>query len=172
MRRKPNSVIVLVCVGIFVSLVSHWGQAAALPVESFIGRVIGVTDGDSLTILHDGKGEKVRLEGIDCPEKKQPFGKRAKQFTSDLTFGREVTVHASGRDRYGRTLAHVLLPNGQDLNHELLKAGFAWWFRKYSKDTTLGGMEDEARREKRGLWADPEPVAPWEWRKTRASAIP
>lgn len=79
---------------------------------------------------------------------------------------RLVTVSATllGRDRYGRTLGAVILSDGRNLNHEILKAGYAWWFRKYSKDASLGDLEDEARQAKRGLWADPEPVPPWEWR--------
>lgn len=172
MRRKTDSITTLRCIVALILLLFLWSQAAASPAESFTGRVVGVTDGDSLTIMHAGKGEKVRLEGIDCPEKKQPFGSRARQFTSDLAFEREVAVHVNGRDRYGRTLAHVLLPDGRNLNHELLKAGLAWWFRKYSKDSYLQELENEARLAMRGLWADPEPVAPWEWRKTRVSAIP
>ncbi|MGH7257019.1 MAG: thermonuclease family protein [Nitrospiraceae bacterium] len=119
--------------------------------------------GDS---IRDGKAEQIRLNGIDCPEKKQPFGTRAKQFTSQEAFGKEVTVKEVGRDRYGRTLAEVILPDGRSLNQELLKAGLAWWFRKYSKDIGLGDLEDEARLANRGLWADKNPVPPWEWRRT------
>lgn len=104
--------------------------------------------------------------GSIAPEKKQQFGTRAKQFTSEQAFGKVVTVKESGRDRYGRTLAEVILPDGRSLNKALLKAGLAWWFRKYSKDISLGDLEDEARLAKRGLWADKEPVPPWEWRRT------
>jgi endonuclease YncB( thermonuclease family) len=132
--------------------------------ETFTGQVVGVTDGDSIKVLRDGKAENIRLSGIDCPEKKQPFGTRAKQFTSQQVFGKKVTVREAGRDRYGRTVAEVILPDGRNLNHELLKAGMAWWFRKYSKDTVLGDLEAEARTEQRGLWVDPHPVPPWEWR--------
>jgi endonuclease YncB( thermonuclease family) len=131
---------------------------------SFTGQVVGVTDGNSIKVLHDDKAEMVRLLGIDCPERKQPFGTRAKQFTSHQIFGMKVTVRAAGRDRYGRTVAEVILPDRRNLNHELLKAGLAWWYRKYSNDTMLGELEAEARKQKRGLWVEPHPVPPWEWR--------
>src|SRR5438094_928760 len=83
-----------------------------LPSIHFTGKVVGVTDGDTISVLHNGRGEKIRLHGIDCPEKWQAFGKKAKQFTSDLAFGKEVTVKVFGRDRYGRTIGDVVLPDG------------------------------------------------------------
>ncbi len=147
---------------VFVSFL--FGLASQVYAD-FSGKVVGVIDGDSIRVLRNGKAEQVRLQGIDCPERKQAFGTRARQFTSEMVFGKEATVWETGRDRYGRTLGNVLLSDGRILNHELLKAGLAWWFRRYSKDVSLGDMEDEARLAKRGLWADPEPVPPWEWRK-------
>ncbi len=111
----------------------------------FTGRVVGVADGDTITVLHNGKGERIRLHGIDCPEKRQAFGKRAKQFTSRLTCGKAVTVKDLGQDRYGRTIADVLLPDGRVLNRELVQAGFAWWYRRYAPDDeTLAQLEREA----------------------------
>ncbi len=134
----------------------------------FTGRVVGVSDGDTITVLHNGKGERIRLHGIDCPEKRQAFGKRAKQFTSTLVFGNTVTVQGVDRDRYGRTVAEVRLPDGRSLNQELVKAGFAWWYWRYAPDDeTLAQLEHEARAAKRGLWADPHAVPPWEWRSIR-----
>lgn len=132
----------------------------------FTGKVIGVSDGDTITMLHQGYPEKIRLKGIDCPEKVQVFGQRAKQFTSTLAFGRVVTIRGvEKRDRYGRILGEVILPDGQNLNHQLLQAGLAWWYRKYSNDLQLERMESEARKAKRGLWADADPLPPWEWRQ-------
>ncbi len=84
-----------------------WLLSADLAAD-FTGRVVGVTDGDTITVLHKGKGERIQLHGIDCPEKRQAFGKRAKQFTSTLVFGKTVTVHVLDRDRYGRTVGEVL----------------------------------------------------------------
>lgn len=134
----------------------------------FSARVIGVIDGDSIKVLKEGKEEKVRLVGIDCPEKRQPFGRHAKEFTAAQSFGKEVLVQDSGRDRYGRTLAEVILPDGRSLNKELLKAGLAWWFRKYSNDLSLKELESEARMSKRGLWAEVNPIPPWEFRKAES----
>ena len=130
----------------------------------FTGKVVGVIDGDSIRVMHEDKAEQIRLIGVDCPERGQPFGTRAREYTSELVFGQDVTVYGDRRDRYGRRLAEVLLPDGRSLNQELIKAGLAWWFRKYSKDLRLGELEREARVAKRGLWVEPRPVPPWEWR--------
>jgi endonuclease YncB( thermonuclease family) len=140
-------------------------------VDDFSGRVVGVSDGDTITVMHDGQGEKIRLYGIDAPEKGQAFGNRVKQFVSTLAFGKEVKVEVKDRDRYGRTVADVILPDGRNL-HDIVKAGFVWWYRRYApKDKELESLESEARATRRGLWADPHPVPPWEWRK-RVHAIP
>ena len=129
------------------------------------GPVISVLDGDTLEVLHNNRAERIRLSGIDCPEKSQAFGKKAKHAASALAFGKEVTLQTHGHDKYGRTLAKVLLPDGANLNHELVKQGWCWWYRKYAPgDTVLEGLETEAREAKRGLWVDPHPVPPWEWR--------
>ena len=99
--------------------------SAPAAVQEFTGKVVRVSDGDTITVMHNGKGERIRLHGIDCPEKRQAFGKRAKQFTSKLVFGKTVTVQVMDRDRYGRTVGEVLLPAGRSLNRELVRAGFA-----------------------------------------------
>jgi micrococcal nuclease len=118
-------------------------------------------------VLHDGREERVRLWGIDAPESKQPWGTRAKQFTGDLAFGKTVTVRVRDIDRYKRTVVEIILPDGRNLNQELVRAGLAWWYRQFAKrDTVLPVLEEEARAAKRGLWADPSPTPPWEWRKT------
>ncbi|MEE8301187.1 MAG: thermonuclease family protein [Candidatus Tectomicrobia bacterium] len=107
---------------------------------------------------------------MDCPEKRPAFGSRAKQATSKLVFGQTVTVRDLGQDRYGRTVGEVILPEGRSLNHELVKAGFAWWYRRYApEDDTLKQLEQEAREAKRGLWVDAKSVPPWEWRGKRKS---
>jgi endonuclease YncB( thermonuclease family) len=130
----------------------------------FTGRVVGISGGDTISALHDGRAEKIRLNGIDCPEKRQAFGQRAKQLTSKLVFGKDVTVKTFGHDKYRRTLGDVILPDGRILNQQLVKAGLAWWYEKYSKDMLLKGLEAEAGTVKRGLWVYPDPVSPWEWR--------
>ena len=95
---------------------------------------------------------------------KQPFGTRAKQFTGDLAFGQVVTVKVRDIDRYKRTVGEVMLPDGRNLNQELVRAGLAWWYQKYARrETVLRDLEQEARAAKRGLWVGPKPVEPWEW---------
>lgn len=131
---------------------------------SFTGKVVKVSDGDTIEVMREGRAEKIRLAGIDCPEKKQAFGQAAKRFTIDLAAQRIVTVKVETTDRYGRTVGEVILPNGRSLNRELVRAGYAWWYRKYSSDTSIGLLESEARAARRGLWADPNHVSPWDWR--------
>lgn len=139
--------------------------AAHTDAETFVGEVIGVTDGDTISVMRDGSAVKVRLAGIDCPEKKQAFGERAKQFTSYLVFGKRVEVIYSKRDRYGRVLGDVVLPSRKILNEELVRAGYAWHYKKYSDDATLAELELQARKSRRGLWQDRDPIPPWDYRK-------
>ena len=132
------------------------------------GPVTSILDGDTIEVLYNNKAERIRLSGIDCPEKGQAYGKRAKQATSALAFGKAVTLHTHGHDKYKRTLADVLLQHGINVNHTLVKDGWCWWYRKYAPgDTVLEGLERDAREARKGLWADRQPVPPWEWRKTK-----
>ena len=136
------------------------------PVFSFTGEVVGVLDGDTIEILHNGKAQRIRLYGIACPEKGQPFGNNAKQATSALIFAQLVTLQIHGKDKYGRILADVLLADETNVNHELVKEGWCWWYRKYAPDdTVLERLENEVREARKGLWIDSSPVPPWEWRK-------
>lgn len=133
--------------------------------QQWSGKCVGVADGDTISAMHNGKEERIRITRIDCPESGQAFGARAKQFTSSLVFGKVISVHPSGTDRYGRTLAEVILPDGRNLGEEIIKNGWGWWFIRYDKDDEpLKQMEAEARAAKRGLWADPHPLPPWEFR--------
>ena len=132
----------------------------------FSGSVVSVLDGDTIEVLLNQHPERIRLSGIDCPEKHQAFGQRAKQAASELVYGKEVTLQPHGKDRYQRTLADVILQDGTNLNQELVRQGWCWWYRKYAPgDTVLEGLEMEAREARKGLWADSQPVPPWEWRK-------
>jgi endonuclease YncB( thermonuclease family) len=131
---------------------------------SWSGKCVGVSDGDTISVMHEGKAEKIRLYGIDCPEKGQPFGKRAKQFTSDMVFGKTVEVKPVTIDRYGRTVAWIY-SDDICLNKELLRAGLAWHYKQYSSDEDLALFELDARGKKIGLWADFNPIPPWEWRR-------
>lgn len=133
--------------------------------KSFSGKVVKVSDGDTIQVMHEGKAEKIRLAGIDCPEKNQAFGQAAKRFSLDLAAQKIVTVKVETTDRYGRTVGEVILPDDRSLNRELVRAGYAWWYRKYSSDSTLGELEEEARTAHIGLWVDLAPVPPWDWRR-------
>ena len=132
----------------------------------FTGEVVGVTDGDTVTVLRDREPVKVRLTEIDAPERKQPFGQRSRQHLADLVFRKEVLVVEHGKDRYGRTLGRLKL-GAVDANEEQIRSGMAWVYDKYVVDRSLFGLQDEAKLARRGLWADPEPVPPWEWRQAR-----
>ncbi len=128
---------------------------------------MGVHDGDSITVLAPENVQiKVRLEGIDAPELGQPFGKASKQAMSDLVFDKVVTLQISGKDRYQRTLA-VVMVGGVNANLELVRLGLAWRYDRYSQDAALLSAQNEAKGVKRGLWADGEPVPPWEWRRLK-----
>lgn len=130
------------------------------------GKVVGVHDGDTFTLLtKDTIQVKVRLHGIDCPELKQDFGQKAKQFTSSKIFGKTITVQSKGKDRYGRVLGIVKLSDGSVLNELLLSNGLAWHYKKYDSNAAWAQLEVKARQAKAGLWAMPNPVAPWDWRK-------
>jgi endonuclease YncB( thermonuclease family) len=132
----------------------------------FTGKVVGVADGDSITVLRDREQVKVRLVDIDAPEKAQPFGNRSKQALEVLVKGQEVLAVERGTDRYHRTLGRIYRGD-LDVNAEQVRQGMAWVYRQYAKDATLYPIEAEAKEQKRGLWRDPEPVPPWEWRKTQ-----
>jgi micrococcal nuclease len=144
--------------------------AVSLPATAdFTGRVVGVADGDSITVLHDREQVKVRLVDIDAPEKAQPFGNRSKQALEALVKGREVKVVERGKDRYERTLARIY-HGDLDVNAEQVRQGMAWVFRRYSFDTGLYAIEAEAKEQQRGLWRDPNPMPPWEWRKAKKAS--
>lgn len=131
------------------------------------GYVISIADGDTLTLLTaDKERVKVRLAEIDTPEKKQPYGQRAKQELASLTFNQTAQISVIDTDRYGRVVGRVIV-NGQDVNAELVRRGAAWVYRDYLQRTDLLPMEAEARRLRKGLWALPESerMPPWQWRK-------
>lgn len=130
----------------------------------FLAAVIGVADGDTMTVLHERVPLKIRIAEIDAPEKGQPFGARSKQALADLCFGREAEVTPQTTDRYGRTVARVQC-DGQDVSESQVRAGMAWVFDRYATDRSLYAVQDEARAARRGLWADASPVPPWEFRR-------
>lgn len=133
---------------------------------AFFAGVIGISDGDTLTVLHERQPIKIRVAEIDAPEKKQPFGTRSKQSLSDLCFGKQAEVFPQKTDRYGRTIARVKC-DGQDASAHQVQVGMAWVFDRYVTDRSLYLLQDMARAGGRGLWADAGPVPPWEWRKSK-----
>ena len=106
----------------------------------------------------------MRLSGIDTPELGQPFGNNAKQALSAVAFGKTATIKSSGKDRYGRTLGYIFIED-QAINTMMVRMGMAWWYRRYDKTEELENAERYAKENKIGLWADPNPIAPWAWRK-------
>jgi micrococcal nuclease len=133
------------------------------------GKVVRVTEGDTITILHEAKNETVRLYGVDCPEKGQDFGQNARQFTTDRVLGKKVEVQKVSTEQYGGTFGIVSI-DGVVLNLELVKFGYAWTYRQYCTRKECHEwcrFEDEAKREKLGLWRLPVAIPPWEFRSNR-----
>ncbi len=125
------------------------------------GKVIKIADGDTLTLLVNNKQHKIRLSDLDTPERKQPFGTKAKQALSDLAFGKQARVVEITTDRYGRIVGRVYVDE-TDVNRELVAQGFAWVYGKYSNDAEQLKLKAEATQKELGLWADPDPILPWE----------
>ena len=150
--------------GFLISLTFLFALTAVSHAD-FRGEVVGVIDGDTIEVWHDGESERIRLRGIDAPEKRQAFGKASKRAASEMSFGKDVLVEEYGRDKYGRTLGEVILPDDRSLNREMVRRGHAWQYRKYSNDDTLERLEGDARRSRRGLWEDDSAEPPWEYRK-------
>jgi micrococcal nuclease len=144
---------------------SFYGKTNETTAE-ITGKVISIKDGDTIKILYNDKPLTVRLAHIDCPEKKQPFGIAAKQFTSNKCYGQTVTVqHENKYDRNKRLIGLVINAKRENINAALVKAGLAWHYKKYSSEKEYAALENTARKNKIGLWADKNPIAPWEWRR-------
>lgn len=139
--------------------------------ETINGRVVGIADGDTLTILDVSNTQvKVRLAAIDAPEKSQAFGQRGKQKLSELCYGKNAIVKVISVDRYGRSVGEVNCA-GINANETMIKTGLAWVYRKYASGYEyLYSLEEEARNARRGLWSDWNPVPPWDWRKAKRNS--
>lgn len=142
------------------------GLLLALNAQAFTGKVVGVSDGDTITVLRDRIQVKVRLLEIDAPEKAQAFGAKSKESLSEMCFGKTAELADKGKDRYGRTLARVTC-DGVDANAEQVRHGMAWVYDRYVTDKSLYAVQEDAKAGRRGLWHDDYPVPPWEWRKTK-----
>jgi len=140
--------------------------------ERLVGRVVGVADGDTITVLDAGRQQhRIRLAGIDAPEKAQAYGQRSKQSLSDLVFGNSVVVNWDKHDQYGRIIGQVNTPSGQDANRLQIERGMAWHYKQFAKErpadesAAYNAAEQRARQQHAGLWADKEPTPPWAWRR-------
>ena len=153
------------------AMVSMPQQPALSPTpaaNSHMWRVVGVQDGDTLTCLDENnQQQKVRLAEIDAPELGQDFGKVSREALASMVFGKTVEVVDDGKDRYGRWIGHVIV-NGSDVNREMVATGNAWHYAAYSKDQSLAQLQSQARAQQIGLWAQPNPVAPWQFRSTES----
>ncbi len=147
------------------------GFALAIPAHAAdtTGLVVSVPDGDTLTVLVGKQQVKVRLAEIDAPELRQAFGNRSKQSLAELCFQERAKIQQIARDRYGRSVGKVECRTVDAAAHQVA-TGMAWVYERYApKDSKLYGLQDEARAARRGLWADNEPVPPWEWRNAKAT---
>lgn len=155
-------------------------QAAPILADTIAARVVGISDGATITVLDRAKVQyKIRLAAIDAPELRQPFAKESKQHLSDLVLGKEVVIEWQQHDRYGRILGKVMLqtpacancPQTRDAGLAQLEAGLAWWYREDRREQSLADQgyyeyaEFDAKARRLGLWQDAAPVPPWEWRK-------
>ena len=160
------AVMITRCITIGLVLVSVI-VAPALAQADFVARVLIVHEGDRLTLYHQGRRDMVYLRGVDCPELKQPYGKQAKRATAAYIANREVVVRDLKRDRQGRMTVDILLPDGRQIAHELVKEGLAWAQPGRSGDQAMKDMEELARAAGTGLWSEPNPIPPWKWKSTR-----
>lgn len=159
--------IVLACVAALALLVS---TVIAKPILSTLeGKVIGVTDGDTLTLLVDSEEVKVRLEGIDAPESTQAFGNKAKEHLKSLVISKDAKLKRTGKDKYGRMLGYLYI-GGKEINLQMVEDGFAWHFKEYNDQQRFADAEQQARDDKKGLWADSKPMPPWEFRDRKKYA--
>jgi len=136
--------------------------------QKFTVKVVGVSDGDTFTAINrDSLQMRIRIYGIDAPEKSQDFGKRAKKALSDYVFGKKVTIDVQSQDGWGRYVSYVYTPDGRDVSLMMLQDGMAWHFKKYDSTEKYSKAESDARSKKLGIWSQPNPVAPWDFRKKK-----
>lgn len=135
------------------------------------GKVIKITDGDTFVLLTGSKEQiKIRLHGIDAPEKKQDYGTVSKNYLSNLVFKKDIIIEYKNRDRYGRRIG-IAFMEGVNVNEKMLSEGMAWHFKKYDTNSQWSVLESKAKEEKKGLWSQPNPVAPWEWRVRKKRTV-
>lgn len=165
MRKQQNIIL--------AAIISLTLQADPALAQSLVGKVVSVADGDTITILDgDRTQHKIRLSGIDAPERSQAFGRLSREHLASLVAGEKVAVETAKTDRFGRSVGKVLL-HGRDINLTMVAAGFAWHYKKYEMEQpaverlSYANAEAQARESRAGLWRDPEPTAPWDWRTAK-----
>jgi endonuclease YncB( thermonuclease family) len=171
---RKLSIIWFFLLFIFISsCTSKSGNNKSLKKGSTVsGKVIAIIDGDTYDVLLQcNKTVRVRMEGIDAPEKGMPFYQKSKKYLSDLCFGKQIKIKITGVDNHDRILAYSFLDNGLELSQEMIKAGLAWHFKKYNSDSGLSELEREAKTFRKGLWINENPMSPWENRKLHQNGI-
>ena len=159
LRSRSTSSMALRLAVCILAGAAGWAQTS-------VGKVAEAVKGDVLIVAHGEKAEKVRVAGVDCPELVQRFGPEARKFTSDLVLNKEVNIAPLGTDSQGRTIAAVTLPDGRTLNQEILSEGMGWYYEKHPGDgAALRSAAAKAIAAKKGLWTDPAPLAPWDFRR-------
>jgi endonuclease YncB( thermonuclease family) len=167
---NPQAIRRVLRLAILLSLVATTCALAAKPHYEITGKVVKIADGDTLTILDSSNEQhRIRLAGIDAPEKGQPFGIKARQALGDKVFSQTVRIEVIDVDRYKREVGRIYLGE-RFVNMEMVRDGFAWRYVQYDKPGEFSAAEADAREHRRGLWADPNPTPPWEWRKTKREA--
>ena len=129
--------------------------------------VVKIIDGDTYDVILDGEQTRIRMEGIDAPERGMDYYKVSKEYLGEICNNQKVKVVGAKKDRYGRLLAKTYLEDGREVGEEMVKAGMAWHFKKYSTDPVLARLENEAKNNRRGLWAIDNPIPPWKFRKNK-----
>jgi micrococcal nuclease len=134
---------------------------------TYTAKVVSIKDGDTVVVLDSLNNQTtLRLAEVDCPEKNQPFGTKAKQFTSEQIYLKTIKYIVTDTDRYGRSIAMIYYDtDNKYLSAEILKAGLGWHYKRYSTSKELASFEDNAKKKKMGLWIDTNPIAPWVFRK-------
>ena len=161
---------------IFISIIACTSKSGKIPSlekgSTVSGKVISIIDGDTYdALLPSNKTIRVRMEGIDAPEKGMPFYQKSKKYLSSLCFNKQVKIKITGTDDYDRFLAYTYLEDSKELSQEMIKAGYAWHFKKYNSDTVLSNLEIEAKNLKKGLWSEENPMAPWTNRSLHRQGI-
>lgn len=151
---------VLILIFVLISLVCS--------AQRFTVKVVSISDGDTFTAINkDNLQLKIRIFGIDAPEKKQAYGNKSKEFLSSLIFGKSISIDVQSKDGYGRYLAYVYSPEGKDVSLLMIHEGMAWHFTKYDNNEVYEAAQAVAKKARRGLWADPSPIAPWDFRSNK-----